>query len=131
MRNISLCPHYIVLLKSPRDKRQISILAQQVNPSEVQEFMRYYDKATSQKSKLYYDQLNTLLAFKNKMNHKSMEVLVEGAPKPITPGPAEATALPVPVTPKSYILTPPTTEEEQPKRRRFFPHKAKVYSYET
>ena len=47
MRNISLNTHYIVLFKSPRDRQQISILARQVNPGRVQEFMKRYDKATS------------------------------------------------------------------------------------
>ena len=47
MRNISLNAHYIVLFKSPRDKQQISMLARQVNPWKVQEFMRSYDDATS------------------------------------------------------------------------------------
>ena len=48
MRNISLNAHYIVLFKSPRDRQQISILARQVNPGRVQEFMKNYEKATSQ-----------------------------------------------------------------------------------
>ena len=48
MRNISMNAHYIVLFKSPRDRQQISILARQVNPSRVQEFMKSYEKATSQ-----------------------------------------------------------------------------------
>ena len=47
MRNISLNAHYIVLFKSPRDKQQISMLARQVNPGRVQEFMRSYEDATS------------------------------------------------------------------------------------
>ena len=47
MRNISLNAHYIVLFKSPRDRQQISILARQVNPGRVQEFMKSYGKATS------------------------------------------------------------------------------------
>ena len=47
MRYISLNAHYIVLFKSPRDKQQISILARQVNPGRVQEFMKSYEKATS------------------------------------------------------------------------------------
>lgn len=47
IRNISLNSHYVVLFKSPRDKQKISILARQVNPGKVQEFMRRYDKATS------------------------------------------------------------------------------------
>ena len=48
MRDISLNAHYIVLFKSPRDKQQVSMLARQVNPGRVQEFMRSYEKATSQ-----------------------------------------------------------------------------------
>ena len=46
-RNISLNTHYIVLLKSPRDKQQILTLARQINPSRVPEFMHAYEKATS------------------------------------------------------------------------------------
>jgi hypothetical protein len=38
----------IVLFKSPRDKQQISMLAKQINPGKVQEFMRGYEDATSQ-----------------------------------------------------------------------------------
>ncbi len=37
----------IVLFKSPRDKQQVSILARQVNPGKVQEFMAVYEEATS------------------------------------------------------------------------------------
>ena len=47
MRNISLNAHYIVLFKSPRDKQQISMLATQVNPGRVQEFMRSCYEPTS------------------------------------------------------------------------------------
>ena len=141
MRNISLNAHYIVLFKSPRDKQQISMLARQINPGKVQEFMRSYEDATSrphgylmldlkpttddhqrlktnvlpgeiekflqkqsyrqpplvnamydaeqrmqeimeapqlsvvEKSKLYSDQLNRFLTFKNKMAHSSLEFL--------------------------------------------------------
>ena len=35
-----------MLFKSPRDKQQISVLARQVNPGHVQEFMKSYEKAT-------------------------------------------------------------------------------------
>jgi hypothetical protein len=47
MRNISLNAHYIVLFKSPRDKQQISMLARQINPGRVKEFMRSYEDDTS------------------------------------------------------------------------------------
>ena len=47
MRNISLNAHYIALFKSLRDKQQISILARQINPEGVQEFIKSYKKATN------------------------------------------------------------------------------------
>jgi hypothetical protein len=47
IRNISLDAHCIVLFKSPRDKQQISMLARQINPGRVQEFMRSYEDATN------------------------------------------------------------------------------------
>ena len=47
MRNISLNAHYIVLFKSPRDIQQIYMLARQIYPGKVQEFMRSYEDATS------------------------------------------------------------------------------------
>jgi hypothetical protein len=47
MRKISLNAHYIVLFKSPSDKQQISMLARQINPGKVQEFMRSCEDATS------------------------------------------------------------------------------------
>ena len=46
-RNVSLNAHYIVLFKSPRDKQKISMLARQINPGIMQEFMRSYEHATS------------------------------------------------------------------------------------
>jgi hypothetical protein len=47
MRNISLNAHYILMFKSPRDKQQIYMLARQINPGKVQEFMKSYEDATS------------------------------------------------------------------------------------
>jgi hypothetical protein len=47
MRNISLNANCIVLFKSPSNKQQISMLARQVNPGRLQEFMRSYEDATS------------------------------------------------------------------------------------
>ena len=35
-----------MLFKSPRDKQHISVLARQVNPGHVQEFMKSYEEAT-------------------------------------------------------------------------------------
>ena len=45
-RNISVNAGYIVHFKSPRNKQQISVLAQQVNPGQVHEFMKSYEEAT-------------------------------------------------------------------------------------
>ena len=164
MRNISLNAHYIVLFKSPRDKQQISMLARQVNPGRVQEFMRSYVDATSrphgyllldlkpitsdqvrlktdlpsgeivkfiqkqsyrqpplvnaiydaeqrmkeimeapqlmavEKSKLYSDQLNRFLAFKNKMAHSSPGIPAKSIPQ----APAE-----MPQPNESVEITPP------------------------
>ena len=181
MRNISLNAHYIVLLKSPRDKQQISMLARQVNPGKVQEFMRSYEDATRrphgylmldlkpttdyqqrlktnvlpgeiakflhkqsyrqpplvnamydaeqrmkevmdapqlsavEKSKLYSDQLNQFLTFKNKMDVPAQ------APVQTTPlVPAEIPPQ-VPPTPVPAEIPPPT-EEERPKLKRNFFH---------
>jgi hypothetical protein len=36
-----------VLFRSPRDKQQIYMLARQINPGRVQEFMRSYEDVTS------------------------------------------------------------------------------------
>ena len=47
MRNTGLNAHYIVLFKSPRDKQQFTMLARQINPEKVQEFMRSYEDSTS------------------------------------------------------------------------------------
>jgi hypothetical protein len=170
MRNISLNAHYIVLFKSPRDKQQISMLARQVSPGKVQEFMRSYEDATSrthrylmldlkpttsdqdrlktnilpgeiakfvqkqsyrqpplvnamydaeqrmkeimdapqlttvEKSKLYSDQLNRFLVFKNKMAHSSPGIPAQSIPQAPAevPQPNESVEItsPVPATPK-------------------------------
>jgi hypothetical protein len=200
MRNISLNAHYIVLFKSPRDKQQISMLARQVDPGRVQEFMRSYEDATSrphgylmldlnpttdnqkrlktnvlpgeivkfiqkqsyrqpllvnamydaeqrmkeimeapqlsvvEKSKLYSDQLNRFLTFKNKMAHSSPRIPAQSIPQkpvempqeippqvPPIPVPAEIPS-PVPAIPKPNFLTPPPTEEQRPKLKRNFFH---------
>jgi hypothetical protein len=47
IRNMSLNGHYIVLFKSPRDKQQMFMLARQINPGRVSEFMRSFEDATS------------------------------------------------------------------------------------
>ena len=86
-----------------------------------------------EKSKLYSDQLNRFLTFKNKMAHSSPGIpetsaqSISQAPAEIPPQvppipvPAEI-APPVPATPKPNFLTPPPTEEERPKLKHNFFH---------
>ena len=81
------------------------------------------------KRKLYSDQLNRFLTFKNKMAHSSPGI-PETSAQSIPQAPAEMPqpnesveiAPPVPATPKPNFLTPPPTEEEQPKLKRNFFH---------
>ena len=86
-----------------------------------------------EKSKLYSDQLNRFLTFKNKMAHSSPgipETSAQSIPQapaeippqvPPIPVPAEIPP-PVPATPKPNFLTPPPIEEERPKLKRNFFH---------
>ena len=91
---------------------------------QMQEIMEAPQLSSWEKSKLYFDQLNRLLMFKNKMNQKSIETLqrapsvllnVSEPRSPVSPEPAEIDAPPVPATPKPHFITPPATEEERPK----------------
>jgi hypothetical protein len=82
-----------------------------------------------EKRKLYSDQLNRFLTFKNKMAHSS-PVIPETSAQSIPQAPAEMPqpnesveiAPPVPATSKPNFLTPPPTEEERPKLKRNFFH---------
>jgi hypothetical protein len=82
-----------------------------------------------EKSKLYSDQLNRFLTFKNKMDVPAQApvqttplVPAEIPPQvPPTPVPAEIPP-PVPATPKPNFLTPPSTEQERPKLKHNFFH---------
>ena len=103
----------------------------------MQEIMEAPQLSVVGKSKLYSDQLNRFLTFKNKMDvpahyheaHVQRTLLVfaipvsaEKAPQvPPTPVPAKIPSL-VPVTPKLNFLTPPPTEEERPKHKHNFFH---------
>ena len=97
----------------------------------MQEIMEAPQLFSWNKSRLYSDQLNRLM-FKNKMNQKNVETLVQRAasllsnvyepPSPVSPEPAEIDAPPVPATPKPHFLTPPAKEEERPKLKRNFFH---------
>ena len=97
----------------------------------MQEIMEAPQLFSWEKSKLNSDQLNRLLTFKNQMNQKSMETLVQRAPSvlsnvselssPVSPEPAEINAPPVHETPKPQTpkLSYPT---ERPKLKRNFFH---------
>ena len=81
------------------------------------------------KSKLYSDQLNRFLTFKNKMDVPAQAPVQTTAlvpaeiPPQVPPTPAIAEIPPpVPGTRKPNFLTPPPTEEERPKLKRNFFH---------
>jgi hypothetical protein len=104
-----------------------------------QKIMEAPQLSVVEKSKLYSDQLNLFLTFKNKLDipgsHSSHEAPVQRTPLvsatsvsseilpqvPPTPVPVE-TPSQVPATPKPNFLTPPPTEEERPKLKRNFFH---------
>jgi hypothetical protein len=82
-----------------------------------------------EKSKLYSDQLNRFLTFKNKMDVPAQAPVQTTAlvpaeiPPQVPPTPAIAEIPPpVPGTRKPNFLTPPPTEEERPKLKRNFFH---------
>ena len=88
----------------------------------MKEIMDAPQLSAVEKSKLYSDQLNRFLTFKNKMDVPA-QVPVQTTPLvpaeippqvPPTPVPAELPPL-VPATPKPNFLTPPSTEQERPK----------------
>jgi hypothetical protein len=95
----------------------------------MKEIMDAPQLSAVEKSKLYSDQLNRFLTFKNKMAHSSPGI-PETSAQSITQAPAEMPqpnesveiAPPVPPTPKPNFLTPPPTEEERPKLKRNFFH---------
>jgi hypothetical protein len=95
----------------------------------MKEIMEAPQPNVVEKSKLYSDQLNRLLTFKNKMAHSSPGI-PETSAQSIPQAPAEMPqanesveiAPPVPATPKPTFLTPPPTEEERPKLKRNFFH---------
>jgi hypothetical protein len=100
----------------------------------MKEIMEAPQLSVVEKSKLYSDQLNRFLTFKNKMAHSSPGIPAQSIPQtpvempqeislqvPPISVPAEIPS-PVPATPKSNFLTPPPTEEERPKLKRHFFH---------
>ena len=74
-----------------------------------------------EKRKLYSDQLNRFMTFKNKMDVPVEAPVQRTSLVPPTPVPAEIPP-PVPATPKPNFLTSPPTEEERPKLKRNFFH---------
>jgi hypothetical protein len=100
----------------------------------MKEIMEAPQLSLVEKRKLYSDQLNRFLTFKNKMAHSSPGIPAQCIPQkpvemqqeigpqvPPVPVPAEIPS-PVPATPKPNFLTPPQTEEERSKLKRNFFH---------
>jgi hypothetical protein len=95
----------------------------------MKEIMEAPQLSAVETSKLYSDQLNRFLTFKNKMDVPAQApvqttplVPAEIPPQaPPTPVIAEIPS-PVPATPKTNFLTPPPTEGELPKLKRNFFH---------
>jgi hypothetical protein len=96
----------------------------------MKEIMDAPQLSAVEKSKLYSDQLNRFLTFKNKMDVPAQALVqrtslvsptlvsAEIPPQvPPTPVPADIPS-PVPATPKPNFLTPPPTEGERPKLKR-------------
>ena len=100
----------------------------------MKEIMEVPQLSVVEKSKLYSDQLNRFLTFKNKMDVPAQAPVLRTSlvsPTPVsaeipsqvppTPVPVEIPP-PVPATPKPNFLTPAPTEEERPKLKRNFFH---------
>ena len=109
----------------------------------MKEIMDAPQLSAVEKSKLYSDQLNRFLIFKNKMAHSSTGILAQSIPQapvqrttlvsrtPVsaeippqvlpTPVPAEIPS-PVPATPKPNFFTPAPSESERPQLKRNFFH---------
>ena len=91
----------------------------------MKEIMDAPQLSAVEKSKLYSDQLNRFLTFKNKMDVPAQTPVQTTPSVPAEmPQPNESVEIapPVPATPKPNFLTPPPTEEERPKLKRNFFH---------
>jgi hypothetical protein len=92
----------------------------------MKEIMEAPQLSAVEKSKLYSDQLNRFLTFKNTMAHSSPAIPARSIPQAPAemPQPNESVEItpPAPATPKPDFLTPPPTEEERPKLKRNFFH---------
>jgi hypothetical protein len=91
----------------------------------MKEIMDAPQLSAVEKSKLYSDQLNRFLTFKNKMDVPAQAPVQTTPLVPAKiPQPNESVEIPspVPATPRPNFLTPPLTEEERPKLKRNFFH---------
>jgi hypothetical protein len=97
----------------------------------MREIMEAPQLSAAEKSKLYSNQLNRFLTFKNKMvvTTHYHEAPVQTTPPETNesveiqqPNESVEIAPPVSATPKLNFLTPPPTEEERPKLKRNFFH---------
>jgi hypothetical protein len=91
----------------------------------MKEIMDAPQLSAVEKSKLYSDQLNRFLTFKNKMDVPAQAPIQTTPSVPAEmpqPNQSDEIAPPVPATPKPNFPTPPPTEEERPKLKRNFFH---------
>ena len=91
----------------------------------MKEIMDAPQLSAVEKSKLYSDQLNRFLTFKNKMDVPAQAPVQTTPSAPAEmPQPNESVEIapPVPATPKPNFLISPPTEEERPKLKRNFFH---------
>ena len=92
----------------------------------MKEIMDAPQLSAVEKSKLYSDQLNRFITFKNKMDVpaqapvQTTPLMTAEIPPQVPPTPVPAEIPPVPATPN--FLMPPLTEEERPKLKRNFFH---------
>ena len=100
--------------------------AMYVAEQRMKEIMEAPQLSAVEKSKLYSDQLNRFLVFKNKMAHSSHGIPAQSNPQVPAEMPQRDESVeitpPVPATPKPNFLTPPPTEDERPKLKRNFFH---------
>jgi hypothetical protein len=115
--NLLAKEHY----KQPQNERNRE---KEMHEQRMKEIMEAPQLSAVEKRKLYSDQLNRFLVFKNKMAHSSPEIpaqsIAQAAAAMPQPNKSVEIPSPVPATPKLNFLTPPPTEEERPKLKRNF-----------
>ena len=93
--------------------------------SECKSLWKQHKSLRRRKSKLYSDQQNRLLTFKNELenHHPPVKTTPLSASVSSTSDEHAEITPPVPASPKPNFLTPPATEKERPKLKRiFFPN---------